>query len=180
MRDAYIYLFVILVINIATFTLLTIINSEIYKYGIFLYLPGLFFFNSCIYLNQIPGIIVCAITGLYLDVTYSTPFGLHALLLSLSYLIGRNWIKQNTNTKPWRFALFQCTVNISINIICFIILISQKDLGLNWSASRFFTDLVISALVMIPLASWKMEMNRVIINNLPKRILKNTEIHEIE
>ena len=180
MRDAYIYLFVILVINIATFTLLTIINSEIYKYGIFLYLPGLFFFNSCIYLNQIPGIIVCTITGLYLDVTYSTPFGLHALLLSLSYLIGHNWIKQNTNTKPWRFALFQCIVNISINIICFIILLSKKDLGLNWVVSRFLIDLVISALVMLPLASWKMEMNRVIIINIPKRILKNTEIHEIE
>ena len=180
MRDSYIYLFVILVINIATFTLLTIINSEIYKYGIFLYLPGLFFFNSCMYLNQIPGIIVCTITGLYLDVTYSTPFGLHALLLSLAYLIGHNWIKQNTNTKPWRFALFQCIVNISINIICFIILLSKKDLSLNWTVSRFLIDLVISALVMLPLASWKMEMNRVIIINIPKRILKNTEIHEIE
>ena len=180
MRDAYIYLFVILVINIATFTLLTIINSEIYKYGIFLCLPGLFFFNSCIYLNQIPGIIVCTITGLYLDVTYSTPFGLYALLLSLSYLIGHNWIKQNTNTKPWRFVLFQCIVNIFLNIICFIFLLSKNELGLNWTLSRFLIDLVISALVMIPLASWKMEMNRVIINNIPKRILKNTEIHEIE
>ena len=180
MRDTYIYLFVILVINISTFTLLTFINSEISRYGLFLYLPGLFFLNSSIYLNQIPGIIVCTITGLYLDVTYSTPFGLHAILLSLSYLIGSNWLKQNTNTKPWRIVLFQCIVNIFINIICFIILLSKKDPGVNWTVSRFLIDLVIAALVMIPLASWKMEMNRVIINNIPKKILKNTEIHEIQ
>ena len=180
MRDSYIYLFVILVINISTFTLLTFINSEIFRYGLFLYLPGLFFLNSSIYLNQIPGIIVCTITGLYLDVIYSTPFGLHAILLSLSYLIGSNWIKQNTNTKPWRIVLFQCTVNLFINIICFIILLSKKDLGVNWTVSRFLIDLVISALVMIPLAFWKMEMNRVIINYIPKKILKSTEIHEIE
>ena len=180
MRDAYIYLFIILVINIFTFTLLTAINSEICKYGIFLYLPGLFFFNSCIYLNQITGLIVCIITGLYLDVTYSAPFGLHALLLSLSYLIGRDWVKQNTNTKPWRFALFQCIINIFLNMICFITLLSQKDLGLNWTVSRFLIDLVISAFIIIPLAFWKMEINRVIINNVPKRILKNTQIHESE
>lgn len=180
MRDAYIYLFIILVINIVTFTLLTAINSEICKYGIFLYLPGLFFFNSCIYLNQITGIIVCIITGLYLDVTYSVPFGLHALLLSLSFLIGSDWVKQNTNTKPWRFALFQCIINIFFNMICFITLLSQKDLGLNWTVSRFLIDLVISAFIIIPLAFWKMEINRVIINNVPKRILKNTQIHESE
>ena len=174
MRDTYIYLIVILVTNISTFTLLTIINSEIYKYGFFLFLPGLFLFNSCIYLNQIPGIIVCTITGLYLDVTYQTPFGLNALLLSLFYLIGRNWTKQNKNTKPWRLALFQCIANIFINLICFIIALSKKDLSLNWTASRFLIDLVISALVMIPLAYWKIEINRVVINNIPKKILKYT------
>jgi rod shape-determining protein MreD len=180
MRDTYIYLFIILAINIATFTLLTIINSEICRYGIFLYLPGLFFFNSCIYLNQVPGIIVCIITGLYLDVIYTTPFGLHALLLALSYLIGRNWTKKNTNTKPWRFVLFQCLFNFLLIIICFVILKSRDDLGFNWSVSRFLIDLIISSSVIIPLAFWKIEINRIIIDNLPKRFLKNTEIHEIE
>ena len=57
---------------------------------------------------------------------------------------------------------------------------SKKDLGFNWSVSRFLIDLIISSIVIIPLAFWKIEINRIIIDNLPKKILKNKEIHEIE
>ena len=57
----------ILIINITTITILTLINSELAIWGIFLYLPGMFFFTACKFLDLTKGILIVGIGGFVLD-----------------------------------------------------------------------------------------------------------------
>ena len=180
MKSEYIISTIILLINIVIIILITILNSDISNYGVFLYLPGLFFINASLYLNNIHGIIVSIFTGLFIDVILTTPFGFHAILLSFCFLLGKNWMLQNLNTKPWRCIIFQLSINIMFNFILLVTFKFRHELSIDWSISRFITDLIISSLIFIPIAFWKTEINTVIIDYISTKIIKTEQINEIK
>ena len=93
---------IVLVVNLLIICLLTLVNSRLSRWGIFLYLPGLFFYISCVFLDRTRGMIVCGITGLFLDVLFITPLGLHALLLPLFHIFGKEWLRSIANHRVWR------------------------------------------------------------------------------
>ena len=104
----------LLVINISTICLLTLINSRLSTWGIILFLPGLFFFSSCILLDTPRGMGICVITGLFLDVIYNTYFGFLGLTFPFLHILGKQWLKGTINNKPWRPVFFQLGTNIII------------------------------------------------------------------
>jgi hypothetical protein len=145
-------LIIILILNLFIICLLTLVNSRLSQWGIFLYLPGLFFFLTCIFLDNLRGMIVCGITGLFLDVLFLTPLGLHGLLLPLFHIIGKEWLKSNPNYRPWRSVIFQFSVNLILIVIWSILLLFENESVMKFKLSRFLSDLLISSIIIIPLS----------------------------
>ena len=153
----------ILIINITTITILTLINSELAIWGIFLYLPGIFFFTACKFLDLTKGILIVGIGGFVLDQIIETPFGFHGILLPFFHIIGRKWLETTVTNKPWRPVIFQLLVNIIFHTIWFAWLILDKSLEMSWSPSRFFIDLILSSFIMIPLSFWIYDLTNIFV-----------------
>ncbi len=180
MKNECIKLFIILFLDVATISLLTLLNSDISSLGIFLYLPALFFFNSSLYLNYFNGIIVSIIIGLFLDEILSTPLGFHAIFLCLAFITGKSWIEYNTKRKLWRLVTFQLLINIFFTIILFGLFLCKENLGVDWSYERFLIDLIISSIIFIPICFWKIEISRVIIQMMFEDTKNSEDLHEIK
>jgi hypothetical protein len=144
----------ILLINISTITLLTLINAKLATLGLFLYLPGIFFFNACKFINLNKGILISGFGGFVLDQILETPFGFHGILLPFFLIICRKWLETTVSNKPWRPVIFQLLVNIIFHTIWFSWVTLDRSLEMNWSTSRFCIDLILSSLILIPLSFW--------------------------
>ena len=164
MKSENIKFFVILGINLLTICLLTVINSRLSSWGIFLYLPGLFFFLSCIFLNTKRGIIICLLTGSFIDVLLNTPFGFHGLLLALFHIIGKEWLRGSGNYKLWRSVVFQLCTNILLSSVLFFWVFFNYHSGMRWTLPRFFSDIFISSIIMVPLGFWLSQITEILIN----------------
>ena len=145
---------VVLGINLVTICLLTQVNSKLSQWGIFLYLPGLFFFLSCMFLDAKRGIITCILTGCFLDIILYTPFGFHGLSLTLFHTLGKEWLRGSGNYKLWRSVIFQLGTNMLLGIVWFIWLFSSNHMEMRWPFLRFCSDMFLSSILIIPLGFW--------------------------
>lgn len=152
-------LIILLFVNFIMISLLGLINSKLSRWGIFLYLPGVFFFFSCISLDTTRGIIACVITGLFLDVLYNTYFGYFGLTLALFHIFGKEWLQSTINNKPWRPVLFQWGANTILGILWYLILLFENQLGMHWQTTRFISDIVVSTIIIIPISFWVTKFN---------------------
>lgn len=175
MKNRNITFLILLLINIFVLSLISLVNSEIAQWGIFIFVPGLFYLSSSILLNWWQGILGCLIIGLLLDSVYHTPFGFLGFTLPLLCLLGKGWLKNTSNNRPWRSVLFQVITNIGTGIGLFVVLIFQ-DLSLNnMILSRFITDLLLSSILLIPLCSWMIDFTNKIIEKISgKNFVKET------
>ena len=164
---------IVLVVNLLIICLLTLVNSRLSRWGIFLYLPGLFFYISCVFLDRTRGMIVCGITGLFLDVLFITPLGLHALLLPLFHIFGKEWLRSIANHRVWRLVIFQLIVNLIFIIIWFILLSFEDKFVIKWHLSRFSLDLLLSSVVIIPLSFCISQFTDQLIESVYKDNLEN-------
>lgn len=145
---------VVLGINLVTVCMLTLVNSRLSQWGIFLYLPGLFFFLSCMFLESKRGVIICLLTGCFLDIILNTPFGFHGLSLTLFHTLGKEWLRGSGNYKLWRSVIFQLCTNTLLGIVWFLWLFSSNQLEMRWPFSRFCSDIFLSSIFIIPLGFW--------------------------
>jgi rod shape-determining protein MreD len=157
-------LIILLIINIIMIALLGLINSTLSKWGIFLYLPGVFFFFSCICLDMTRGMIACVITGLFLDLLYNSYFGYFGFTLALFHIFGKEWLRSTINNKPWRPVLFQWGANTILGILWYLILLIENQRGMYWETTRFISDIVISSIIIIPISFWVTKFNEKIMN----------------
>ena len=72
------------------------------RHGIYFYLPGLFFLFGSTRLSNRNGAIVAFITGLLIDSTSTSSFGLHAFGLTLCHLIAREGGEGMKSTRSLR------------------------------------------------------------------------------
>lgn len=163
MKEQFINAIYILIINITIITILTLINSKLTIWGLFLYLPGILFFSACKFLDFTNGMIISGISGFAIDNILETPFGYHGILLPLFFIIGKNWLESTVNNKPWRPVIFQLLVNIILYSIWFLWVKLDKSLSMNWPISRFFIDLIISSLLIIPLSFWIFDLTKIFV-----------------
>ena len=157
-------LIILLIINIIMIALLGLINSTLSKWGIFLYLPGVFFFFSCICLDMTRGMIACVITGLFLDLLYNSYYGYFGFTLALFHIFGKEWLRSTINNKPWRPVLFQWGANTILGILWYLILLIENQRGMYWETTRFISDIVISSIIIIPISFWVTKFNEKIMN----------------
>jgi rod shape-determining protein MreD len=163
MKSEYKKLIILLLVNILIICLLTLVNSRLSSWGTILFLPGLFFFSSCIHLDTPKGIILCIITGLFLDVVYNTNFGFIGITLPILHISGKQWLKSTVNNKPWRPVFFQLFANIILSIIWFIILLFENKSNMKWEISRFMSEVFISSILFLPICFWNIEFTMRII-----------------
>jgi cell shape-determining protein MreD len=135
-------------------SLITIVNSKLASWGLFLYLPGMFFLSTSIFFNSSKAFIICLITGLFMDVILITPFGYHGIVLPTLQILSKEWLKYNGNNNALRYVCFQLISNILLTFILFLIFKFQKFQIIEWTFSRFSSDLILSTIVFIPLCFW--------------------------
>lgn len=177
MKNRYIPFFILLLINIFVLSLISLVNSELSQWGIFIFVPGLFYLSSSILLNWWQGILGCSIIGFMLDSAYHTPFGFLGFTLPLLCLLAKGWLRNTSNNRPWRSVLFQVITNIGTGIALFFILFFQ-DLSLNnLKFSRLITDLLLSSILLIPLCFWMLDFTIKVIEKISgNNVIKETEL----
>ena len=135
-------------------SLITIVNSRLVNWGLFLYLPGVFFLSTSIFFNSKKAFIICLITGLFIDEILGTPFGFHGIALPALQTLSKEWLKYNGNNNAFRYVYFQLISNILLTVILFFIFKFKNDQIIEWTFSRFSSDLILSTIVFIPLCFW--------------------------
>ena len=173
MKNRNITFFILLLINIFVLSLISLVNSELSRWGISMFLPGLFFLSSSILLNWWQSILGCTIVGLFLDSVYNTPFGFLGFTLPLLCLAGKRWLNNTSNNRPWRSVLFQVIMNIGTGFFLFVLLFIQDSSFNNLNINRLITDLILSSIILIPLCFWLLDFTIIAIekvsgNNLVK------------
>ena len=163
---------VVLGINLVTTCLLTMVNSRLSQWGIFLYLPGLFFFLSCMYLDSKRGFIICVLTGCFLDIILHTPFGFHALSLTIFHTLGKEWLRGSGNYKLWRSVIFQFGTNMLLGTVWFIWLFFNNNIEMRWPFPRFCSDMFISSIFIIPLGFWLSQVAEQLMKPITNQNLK--------
>ena len=173
MKNRNIPFFILLLINIFVLSLISLVNSELSRWGISMFLPGLFFLSSSILLNWWQSILGCTIIGLFLDSVYHTPFGFFGFTLPLLCIAGKRWLNNTSNNRPWRSVLFQVIMNIGTGFFLFVLLFIQDSSFNNLNINRLITDLILSSILLIPLCFWLLDFTIIVIekisgNNLVK------------
>ena len=181
MKNRNIPFFILLLINIFVLSLISLVNSELSRWGISIFLPGLFFLSSSILLNWWQGILGCTIIGLFLDSVYHTPFGFLGFTLPLLCLAGKRWLKNTSNNRPWRSVLFQVITNIGTAFFLLAVLFIQ-DLSFNkFNFTRLITDLILSSILLIPLCIWLLEFTIIVIEKVSgKNVIKEGELWTLQ
>ena len=155
---------IVILINLLLISLIALINSRLSVWGIFLYLPGLFIILSSNILDVKNGIVASIITGIHLDTLLHTPLGFHAILLAFIFLLVREWQENHRVFKTWRPIFLQIIVNIIFFFVWYFWLLIKPPFAMSWEFSRFFSDLTISTLIMIPLGFWMTQLTEIFIH----------------
>ena len=166
MKNRNIPFFILLLINIFVLSLISLVNSELSRWGISIFLPGLFFLSSSILLNWWQGILGCTIIGLLLDSVYHTPFGFLGFTLPLLCLAGKRWLNNTSNNRPWRSVLFQVITNIGTGYFLFAALFIQDLSFNNLNFTRLMTDLILSSVLLIPLCFWLLDFTIIVVEKV--------------
>ena len=161
---------VLLGANLLALTLIGSVNSKLGQFGLFVYLPGLFFLPGALYLDHPRGMTVAFLTGLFLDQQVETTFGFHAFVLAGMHALCSGWIRASNFRKDLSPLLFQ----LPANLLCFVLwLLWVKVLqggSLDWSLGRWSLDLLVSIFAILPLAIWLPSFARssiVLVKGLP-------------
>ena len=112
------------------------------------------FLTTSLIFDSSTAFIICLITGLFLDEILETPFGFHGVALPALQIISKEWLKYNGNNNSFRYVCFQLISNILLTIVLFLVFKLQNQQIINWSLSRFATDLILSTIIFIPLCFW--------------------------
>mgnify|MGYP001223103717 CR=1 FL=1 len=142
------------VTNIIVLVLLGVINAKLGQFGVFLYLPGLFFLPGALYLDNLRGIPLAFTTGLLLDQQLECAFGFHAFALTTLHLLGTRWVRGIS----YRRELMPLLLQLPANLLLFLLLLGWVKILENgsqdWKMARWGSDLMFSTLLLVPLAIW--------------------------
>ena len=139
------FLALITAINLLLVICIALLNSVFGPLGFFLYLPGLFFLPHYQLLDSYRTLVSLLFTGFILDHFFNHTFGFHAFFLGLIYLLTKDFFhigKQSFN----QIVVYQVCSN---SLLAFLWFLSS-----DWAIQRFFSDLFISTILIIPLSFW--------------------------
>ena len=134
------------------------------RYGIYFHLPGLFFLFGSTRLSNRNGAMVAFLTGLLIDSTITSYFGLHAYGLTLCQLIAREGGEGMKATRGLRPHIYQQVANLFLIATLSISSFAQSADTAFQGLDRLSIDIMASQLLLIPLGAWFLAFQ----NNLPQ------------
>ncbi len=134
------------------------------RHGIYFYLPGLFFLFGSTRLSNRNGAIVAFLTGLLIDSTSTSSFGLHAFGLTLCHLIAREGGEGMKATRSLRPHIYQQFANLFFITAVSISSFAQSAETAIQGLERLSIDIIASQLLLIPVGAWFLAFQ----NNLPQ------------
>ena len=147
-----------ILVSFFVISLITIVNSKLVNWGLFLYLPGMFFLSTNLIFNSAKAFIISVLIGLFLDEILETPFGFHGIALPILQLLSKEWINYNGNNNTFRYICFQLISNVLLTIILYSFFKLQNSQTIKWTFSRFSSDLILSTIAFIPICWWFQEL----------------------
>jgi hypothetical protein len=132
---------------------LNTINSTLGCFGIFIYIPAIFFLPTVQNLDHFRAIFLLFISGLFYDLSIFTELGFHAFILCFFYLIWQEVFRLGRKSLLVHPIILQVSLN-SILIATWISFYSIFLGNQNWTFGRIFVDLIVSSLAIIPIGFW--------------------------
>ena len=124
------------------------------RHGLHFHLPGLFFLFAATRLDLRRGIIVTALTGLWLDAATPLPFGFHAFGLVLCLLVTREAGESLRFLRGLRSMLYQQAGNLALLLPLGLLSLLTLPEGTATPFPRLGLDLLVSQLLLLPVAIW--------------------------
>ena len=141
-------------VNLVVLILLGCVNSVVGQYGVFLYLPALFFLPGALCLDNSRGIPPAFVTGLLLDQQIETSRFSCSCLVDLS-LVELELAPRSQLPKGF---FYPGPPNLPANLLFFVLWLLWvaifENATMEWTLVRWFTDLAASTVALIPLAVW--------------------------
>jgi rod shape-determining protein MreD len=134
------------------------------RHGIYFHLPGLFFLFGSTRLSNRNGAIIAFLTGLLIDSTTTSSFGLHAFGLTLCHLIAREGGEGMKSTRSLRPHIYQQFANLFLIAALSIPSFAQSADTAFQGLDRLSIDIIASQLLLIPVGAWFFAFQ----NNLPQ------------
>lgn len=159
-------LFVLLVLSSNVLVLFLLLSWNDYwgRHGIYFHLPGLFFLFGSTRLSNRNGATVAFLTGLLIDSTTTSPFGLHAFGLTLCHLIAREGGEGMKSARGIRPHIHQQVANLFLLATLSISSLAQSADTALQGLQRLSVDIIASQLFLIPVGFWFLAFQ----NSLPQ------------
>ena len=132
---------------------LNTINSTLGCFGIFIYIPAIFFIPTVQNLDHFRALFLLFISGLFYDLSILTELGFHGFIFCFCYLIWQEVFRLGKKS----LLVHPIILQVSLNLILIVTWISYYSIILgnqNWTFGRIFMDLIVSSLAIIPIAFW--------------------------
>jgi len=133
---------------------LTMINSTLGTFGLFLYLPGLLFLQTGLFLGTRQTLTLLFLTGLLYDHSVKSTFGFHGLCLCFSYLCIQEIFKLGKDFKFGQPLTVQVSLNLIIGIFWLAFSQISRPFSASWGIGQAILDLTISTILIIPIGAW--------------------------
>ena len=153
MNKSNLYLLLLTGSNFFVIWCVALLNSLFNPWGIFVYLPGLLIIPQYQLLDSYRGVVSLLLSGFLWDHFFNHTLGFHAFLFGLIFLISREFIRSGKQN-PKFIILYQQTTNFILAVLWFLLCGLDNPENGNWYLSRLMSDILISALLLIPISYW--------------------------
>ena len=153
MKARNLFLLLITSSNLILILCISLLNSFLGTWGVFLFLPGLFFLPHYQLLDSYRCIFCLLVSGFLVDHFFNYVFGFHAFLFAVIYFVSKEFFHIGKQSFK-QILIYQLSANL---ILALVWLVYTSTLVIDYSAwdlRRFFSDFLISSILLVPLSLW--------------------------
>ena len=140
--------------NLIVLFLLVSWNDFWAQLGAYFHLPGLFFLFGASRLDNSRGITVAVLTGLLIDASTASPFGLHAFGLVFCHLLARESGEGMRSIHGLRPLVHLQAGNLFLLLVLSSWNVFQSPEGVPLTLGRIATDTILSQVLLLPVGMW--------------------------
>ena len=136
--------------------LLVTLNSQLSSLNVHIFVPGIFPLFLAFNRPGPSGLIGCTFTGFMFDALTPLPMGVFATLFASMHAVARVFSNRIHRENLMQFVSFA----FAFNILCWIVVTATTSSSSVWNSdfwAHFSVNLLVSQLVLIPIAAWFFE-----------------------
>ncbi len=153
MKARNLFLLLITSSNLILILCISLLNSLLGPLGVFLFLPGLFFLPHYQLLDSYRCIFCLLVSGFLVDHFFNYVFGFHAFLFAVIYFVSKEFFHIGKQSFK-QILIYQLSANLILALVWLLYTGIAESNYSAWGFRRFFSDFLISSILMIPLSLW--------------------------